>query len=148
MCPQSPFPPSSSGSPWQAQKNSKATKAVAPPAGAKGGPHADNQLTNHSPDPGQVLGRPTTPPRPLRLPTMRLAQVWVSEELGTPAADASVLQWRSLITEMLRWRLRKAARKQVTSGQSCGRLPGGKGQGGHSKQSEQQYTNVTEEYVF
>lgn len=79
---------------------------------------------------------------------MRLAQVWVSEELGTPAADASVLQWRSLITEMLRWRLRKAARKQVTSGQSCGRLPGGKGQGGHSKQSEQQYTNVTEEYVF
>lgn len=135
--PQNPFPPSP-GTPWQARKKSKVTKAVASPASAKGGHQAGNQLTNHTPDPGRVLGLPTAPSHPLKLPMghLRCAQY----KPGTPAANASILQWGSSVPEMLRWRLKKAARKQVTSGQSCEHQPRGNGQGGHCRQNEQQYT--------
>lgn len=43
----------------------------------------------------------------------------------------------SSVAETLGRRLRKVAGKQVTSGGSCERLPGGKGQGGHSREREQ-----------
>lgn len=43
----------------------------------------------------------------------------------------------SSVAETLGRRLRKVAGKEVTSGGSCGRLPGGKRQGGHSREREQ-----------
>lgn len=43
----------------------------------------------------------------------------------------------SSVAETLGRRLRKVAGKQVTSGGSCEQLPGGKGQGGHSREREQ-----------
>lgn len=65
--------------------------AVAPPANAKGGHHADGQLTNcmRPPDPGQVLVLPTAPSRPLRLPMEHLlcAQHW-----SRPVRSQALLQ--------------------------------------------------------
>ena len=93
--PRSPSHPSP-GPSGQAQWNSKATKAVVPRVGAKGGFHVDKQFTHHT-RPRQALGLPTALSHPLRLsfqphhgtPTVRQAQFCTSEEPRTPAVDAS-----------------------------------------------------------